>query len=82
MARALFSLRALFGAMWIHSYYTRMASFIRTRQRDLIMTRSRYFRREKKPLGTAVPQDINLVPTCAPSGLEPPNHILAWGATV
>ena len=33
-AQALFSLRALFGAMRIHSY-TRTASLIRMRQRDL-----------------------------------------------
>ena len=31
---------------------------------------------DKEPLGTTVPQDEN-VPTCAPSGLEPPTyHIL------
>ena len=44
-AQALFSLRALFGATRIHSFYTRMASLIRTRQSDVYPTRSRHFRR-------------------------------------
>ena len=59
-AKALFCLRALFGATRIHSYM-RMASLIRTRLSDLC---------------TTVPPDENL-PTCVPSGLEPPTyHIL------
>ena len=55
------------GATRIHSY-TRMASWIRMRLSDLYMQLS-----VRKPLGTAVPQDENL-PTCAPSGLEPPTY--------
>ena len=43
-AEALFFLRALVGATWIHSY-TRMASLIRRRQCDFLVTRSRHFRR-------------------------------------
>ena len=41
-AQAEFTLRALFGAMRIHSY-TKMASLIRTEQSDLYMMRSRHF---------------------------------------
>ena len=43
-AQVLFSLRALFGEM--DHFYTRIASFIRTRQSDLFVTRSRHFQRE------------------------------------
>ena len=74
IAQALFSLRALFGATQIQSY-ARMASMIRMWLSDLYTMRCRHFRRGK-PLGATVPQDEN-IPTCAPSGLEPPTyHIL------
>ena len=73
-AKALFCLRALFGATWIHSY-RRMASLIRTRLSDLC-TRREVGTFGEETWGTTVPKDENL-PTCAPSGLEPPTyHIL------
>ena len=59
----LFCLRALFGATRIHSY-TRMASLIRTRLRDLCTRREEGIS-ARKPLGTAVPQDENL-----PTGVQ------------
>ena len=52
-AKALFSLRALFGAKQIHSY-RRMASLIRTRFSDLYGTTSRHISEET--LGTTVPR--------------------------
>ena len=70
-AQSLFSLRALFGATRIHSY-SRMTSLIRTRLSDLF-TREKKALSARKPLGLTLPQDENL-PTCAPSGLEPPTY--------
>ena len=62
-AKALFCLRALFGATRIHSN-TRMASLIRSRLSDLC-TRRELGTFRGKALGTTVPQDENL-PTFAP----------------
>ena len=73
-AYALFFLRALFGATWIHF-------LIRGWPLSFRRGRVSHTRREvgtfgEETLGTTVPQDENL-PTCEPSGLEPPTyHIL------
>ena len=73
-AKALFCLRALFGATRIHSY-ARMSSLIRTQLSDLCMRREEGTFGEET-FGYNCTQDENL-PTCTPSGLEPPTyHIL------
>ena len=66
------SLMALFGATRIHSYmYTSIAFLSTTCQSDLYV---------RKPFGTTVPQDENLLPM--PRRASNHGHTTSWGVHI